>query len=133
MKTKDTSQDLAVFVVNTGSSSVKYERFLMRSPDDYEITHEGKITRVIMPEDTGESLAFLDGADEPEIIEKGLTHEESIEYILKNNIKDAPIHVVGNRVVHGREISRSCVIYTAVDDVIEETGAKAPLHKPCAL
>ncbi|MFC1714568.1 acetate/propionate family kinase [Candidatus Poribacteria bacterium] len=144
MKTKNTSQGLAVFVVNTGSSSVKYERFLMRGPDDYEVTHEGKITRVKMPEDTGESLelfsidvgeslAFLDGADEPESVAGGLTHEESIEYILENSIKDAPIHVVGNRVVHGREISRSCVIDEAVENVIEEAEAMAPLHNPYAL
>jgi len=144
MQTRNISQDLAVFVVNTGSSSVKYQRFLMRGPDDYEVTHEGKITRVVMPEDTeespalfsidaGESLAFLDGAREPEIVEKGLTHEESIEYIVKNSIKDAPIHVVGNRIVHGREISSSCVIDQAVEDVIEEAGVMAPLHNPYAL
>lgn len=133
MNIEDTSQGLAVFVVNTGSSSVKYERFLMRGPDDYEVTHEGKITRVRMPEDTGESLAFLHGTNEPEVIEKGLTHEESIEYILENSVKDAPIHVVGNRVVHGREISSSCVIDQAVEDVIEEAGVMAPLHNPYAL
>ena len=105
----------------------------MRSPDDYEVTHEGKITRVRMPEGTGESLAFLDGAEEPEVIDKGLTHEESIEYILENSIKDAPIHVVGNRVVHGRNISSSCVITSSIEDVIEDAGAMAPLHNPYAL
>jgi len=105
----------------------------MRSLDDYEVTHEGKITRVVMAGESGESLAFLDGNQEPETIEGGLTHEESIEYILHNSIKDAPIHVVGNRVVHGRDISGSCVITQDIEEVIEEAGTMAPLHNPYAL
>jgi len=129
----DNRRGQAIFVVNSGSSSVKYKRFLMRSPDDYEVTHEGKITRVRMSKGSGESLAFLDGAKEPEIIQNGLTHEESIEFILENSIGNSPIHAVGNRVVHGLDISSSCIITPAVEDMIEEAGTIAPLHNPYAL
>jgi len=122
---------LAIFVVNAGSSSVKYKRFLMREPDDYEVTHEGKVTRV--GEDSEESLAFLDGAEEPTTIANGLTHEGAIEYILKNSIGDAPIHVVGNRVVHGRDISKSCLITEEIESVIEGAITIAPVHNPYAL
>ena len=129
----DNRQGQAIFVVNAGSSSVKYKRFLMRNPDDYEVTHEGMITRVGMPEGTGKSLAFLDGAKEPEVIHRSLSHEESIKYILVNSIGNIPIHIMGNRVVHGRDISSSCIISAAIEDVIEEAGTIAPLHNPYAL
>jgi len=127
----DRRHGLAIFVVNAGSSSVKYKRFLMREPDDYEVTHEGKVTRV--GEDSEESLAFLDGAEEPTTIPNGLNHEGAIEYILKNSIGDAPIHVVGNRVVHGRDISKSCLINEGIESVIEGAITIAPVHNPYAL
>lgn len=129
----DTRRGQAIFVVNSGSSSVKYKRFLMRNPDDYEVTHEGMISRVGMPEGAGKSLAFLDGAKEPEVIHRSLSHQESIKYILANSIGNIPIHIMGNRVVHGRDISGSCIITAAVEDVIEEAGTIAPLHNPYAL
>lgn len=129
----DTSQGVAIFVVNTGSSSVKYKRFLMRDPEDYEVTHEGQVTRVVTSGKSGESLAFLGEADDPRVIEGGLTHEESIAYILINSIKNAPIHIIGNRVVHGRDMSSSCIITPAVEDIIKGAETMAPIHNPYAL
>jgi acetate kinase len=102
----------SVFVLNTGSSSVKYR---VVDPHSGAVSAEGMVDRI------GE--AGSDAAD----------HRAAIDGILAGLDRTA-IDAVGHRIVHGgTRFVRATVIDDAVEVGIEQLAPLAPLHNPPGL
>ena len=125
---------MKVLVLNSGSSSIKYQF--------YDTTTQTALAKGIV-ERIGMSSAVLthtryDG-DEIKIVGEILDHQIAIEYVLgvmlsKNHgvIDDKEdIEAVGHRVVHGGEtFSDSVFITDQVIQVLQDNIELAPLHNP---
>ncbi len=125
---------MKVLVLNSGSSSVKYQ-FIETSTR--EVLAKGQVERIGM-DDAVLTHIRADG-DTVKISAEILDHNIAIEYVIavllsKNHgvIKDkSEIEAVGHRVVHGGEVFSGSVLIT--DEVIEEIRENielAPLHNP---
>jgi acetate kinase len=125
---------MKILILNSGSSSVKYQ--LLDMPEGTRMA-SGDVTRI------GMSAAVLAHKpyDRPEvkISAEILDHNQAIEYVvtmlLSPNhgvIKDkAEIEAIGHRVVHGGEaFADSALITTEVLAKIRECIELAPLHNP---
>lgn len=125
---------MKILVLNSGSSSVKYQ--LLDMPDGTRLA-SGDVSRI------GMSAAVLSHKpfDRPEVKISGeiLDHIMAIEYVvtvlLSPNhgvIKDKnEIQAIGHRVVHGGEtFADSALINTEVLSKIRECIDLAPLHNP---
>ena len=128
---------MTILVLNSGSSSVKYQMF---NPEKKQLLAKGVVERIGM---AGAMLTHKP-FDREEIRLSGeiLDHKVAIEYILsillsKNHgvIKDkSEIAAVGHRVVHGGETFSESELITS--DVIKEIVRcmdYAPLHNPLNL
>lgn len=126
-----------ILVLNSGSSSVKYQMF---NPEKKQLLAKGVVERIGM---AGAMLTHKP-FDREEIRLSGeiLDHKVAIEYILsillsKNHgvIKDkSEIAAVGHRVVHGGErFSESELITSEVIKEIVRCMDYAPLHNPLNL
>ncbi|CAN5212527.1 acetate kinase [soil metagenome] len=94
-----------VFVVNAGSSTVKYQ---VVDPASGEVAASGLRERV---SDYAEALTAILG-----------------------EIADIEIHAVGHRVVHGGErFTEATLIDDAVEQAIDDLSVLAPLHNPAGL
>ena len=101
------------FVLNSGSSSIKYQLLDMSTE---ETVTTGMIERI------GEV-----GGD-------ALDHAEAMRLILENIGSTTDIGVVGHRVVHGgSQFDRATVVTDSVIAQIEELAPLAPLHNPANL
>lgn len=101
------------FVVNSGSSSIKYQVIDLA-------TNEAVMTGLV--ERIGEP-----GGD-------AVNHTEGLRGVLDGLGDDADISVVGHRVVHGGDrFDRATVITDEVLDEIEALSPLAPLHNPANL
>ncbi|MFN3134931.1 MAG: acetate/propionate family kinase [Candidatus Kryptonium sp.] len=125
---------MKVLVLNSGSSSIKYQ-FIETSTRD--VLAKGQVERIGM-DDAVLTHVRADG-DTIKISAEILDHNIAIEYVIaillsKNHgvIKDkSEIEAVGHRVVHGGEAFSGSVLIT--DEVIEkirENIELAPLHNP---
>ena len=123
-----------VLVINSGSSSLKYQL--------YEMTKEimlikGRIERI------GSETAIItverDGQDEIRLTQEILHHSEAVRAMLKllthkeygvlDNISE--IRAVGHRIVHGGEWFHSATLINAdVEQKIRQLYDLAPLHNP---
>lgn len=102
----------SVFVLNAGSSSVKYQ---LRDVATGEVTVHGVVERI-----------GLEGGDAPD-------HATAVDRIL-DDLGDRPVDAVGHRVVHGGErFHRATVIDDDVVGAIERLQPLAPLHNPPAV
>jgi acetate kinase len=112
---------MLILVINSGSSSIKYQLFDIRNKKSIA---KGKIERI------------------GEVNSKIKNHEQAINLILKNlthpkqgvikSVKE--ISAVGHRVVHGgEEISKPVVINKRIIKIIRKYSELAPLHNPPAL
>ncbi len=123
-----------ILVLNSGSSSIKFELFHM--PEE-RVSTRGLLQRI------GESqseLKFKIDDQERVITCPVADHAEGLKLIIENTLietdsagvkKIAEIHAVGHRVVHGGEaFSKTVLIDDAVEKAIEEHAALAPLHNP---
>ncbi len=131
MKKKD---HMKVLVLNSGSSSVKYQFIDLK---DRSVLAKGLIDRIGMS-DSVVTHERYDG-DKVKISAEVLDHQTAIEYVLavllsKNHgvIKDkSEIDAVGHRVVHGGEsFSESVLVDEKVMDEVRENIELAPLHNP---
>jgi acetate kinase len=126
-----------IFVVNSGSSSIKYQLF--RMPTEQPLCsglveriglEEGKITHKVYLD--GEEKAITKTAAIPDheaglLMVKDLLCEPGIGVIQNPQEIDA----VGHRVVHGGErFATTTVINSEVKEKIKELFALAPLHNP---
>ena len=101
-----------VFVLNVGSSSIKYQ---LLDVDDGTVHSEGVVERI--------GLAGSGVAD----------HARALELVLEE-LPDVPIDAVGHRIVHGgTRFVQATVIDDAVEREIEALADLAPLHNPPGL
>ena len=128
-----------IFVINAGSSSLKYQLFDM---DTGTVKAKGLCERI--GENNGKDgvIKHKKLTDPPMEYEQNLTmpnHSEALSAVLftlmnraHGVIRDVgEIHAVGHRVVHGGEwFASSVLIDDAVMDAIEECAFIAPLHNP---
>jgi len=123
-----------VFVLNCGSSSLKYQLINMKN--------EKVIARGIV-EKIGENISYLiheaDSHDRVEIEEKIKDHNQAIEMVLEilqskeHGVIDNmdQINVVGHRVVHGGDkFSGSVLINQELITALKDNIKLAPLHNP---
>jgi acetate kinase len=124
---------MIVLVVNSGSSSIKYQLMDMK---DERVLCKGLAERIGIP---GSRIVHKkDG--EKFIIEKPMVnHDEALKLVLETLIDEKygaiknfeEINAVGHRVVHGGEkFSGSVLIDKEVIKTIEEFSFLAPLHNP---
>jgi len=125
---------MKVLVLNSGSSSIKYQFFDMSTQ---EVLAKGLVERI------GMSSAILThtptGKEQIKIVGEILDHSIAIEYVIavllsKNHgvINDkSEIDAVGHRVVHGGEtFSGSVLITDHVMKALVDNIELAPLHNP---
>jgi acetate kinase len=124
-----------IFVVNCGSSSIKYQLFNMA---DESVRAKGVIERIGEPGGDAQ-LTHTVGGQKLQRAIKATNHTEGLAYILGLLVEPGigvlghigEIEAVGHRVVHGGEkMSRTCRIDQAVIDVINENAVLGPLHNP---
>jgi acetate kinase len=125
--------EMKVFVVNGGSSSIKYQLYQM--PDARALAG-GVVEKIGQPQ---ANLRHERGGEECSAEVKANSHEEAMELVLNTLIdKDAgvigdvsEIDAVGHRVVHGGEkFTGSVLIDEKVIASIERFADLAPLHNP---
>lgn len=128
---------MIVLVLNTGSSSVKYQ---VIDPEDKKELAKGLVERIGM---SGAILTHrVTGGEEVRLSGEILDHKMAIEYVLsillsKNHgviKKRSEIDAVGHRVVHGGEAFSGSVLIS--EDVMREMRKcidYAPLHNPANL
>lgn len=126
-----------IFVVNSGSSSIKYQLFKM--PNEKTIC-TGLVERIGLENSVITHKLFLNG--EEKIIRRQLDlndHEAGLHEVaqLLTDPEIAVIHnpeeidAVGHRVVHGGESFASTTVITKeVKDEIKKLFSLAPLHNP---
>ncbi|WP_282942727.1 acetate kinase [Paenibacillus sp. RC67] len=123
-----------ILVINSGSSSLKYQMFDMKHE---QLIAKGKVERI------GSESALISQQDgsghELTLAKEILTHSEAISLMLRlltdpvtgviRSVSD--IHGVGHRVVHGGEVFTSEVVINAgVKREIKRLYDVAPLHNP---
>lgn len=125
---------MKILVINSGSSSIKYQ--LIDMPAEEKIV-SGRIEKIGF----GDSIFVLNSEKhKTEKIIPFLNHEEAIRYLLNtfeelrliSNVNE--IEACGHRVAHGGEYFKSSSL---IDEVtakqIEELALLAPLHNPANL
>ena len=125
-----------VFVVNCGSSSLKYQ---LINSDTEEVIAKGLCERIGIDG----RLTHKPTGKEPVVKEVVMPdHKSAVSYVLEKLtdakagvIKDlSEIDAVGHRIVHGGEkFAQSVVITDDVMKAIEECNDLAPLHNPANL
>jgi acetate kinase len=124
---------MKVLVINTGSSSIKYQLYEM---PESKVLAKGVVERIA--EEVSKLAHYYTGKTHA-VETKVQTHEEGMELILNTLIsKDvgviqgiSVIGAVGHRVVHGgEEFTGSVVIDDEVIASIEKFASLAPLHNP---
>lgn len=124
---------MLVFVLNAGSSSLKYQLINAKTA---ELKASGLVERIgidgILKHEVGENKKLTFELSIP-------THKEAIELVLRiltndetkviNSIKE--INAIGHRIVHGGEFFKeSTIINSDVIEKIEQLVPLAPLHNP---
>ena len=104
---------MKIFVLNSGSSSIKYKLFLYRDRE-FRVLRGGVVERI------GEEGNCAN-------------HKEALESIERDIGDFTKIDIVAHRVVHGADFSNSVVIDSNVLKRIEEATTLAPLHNPSNL
>ena len=130
---------MRVIVVNSGSSSIKYEAFEL---EGLAAAAKGLLERIGTKESKLKHRWLTSSGRWEEIVETRhiADHREGISFILEESGRArsggaAPeIFAVGHRVVHGGEkFSRPAIIDDAALATIEELIPLAPLHNPANL
>lgn len=125
---------MKVFVLNCGSSSVKYKLFDMGAGEPEPVLASGRIERI-----GTEQALFVHEADghEERSVRPVFEHRDAIGLALnkmaENNSADGSPHVsaIGHRVVHGGELYRDAVLVTdEVKQSLVDLSDLAPLHNP---
>lgn len=119
-----------ILVLNCGSSSIKYTLF----DKDYNVILEGIIERI------GEKTQVIHHKGKLQLKEKLniKNHEQGINYLFKllhdskwGSIKrSTEISVVGHRVVHGGQMSKTALASGPAMKYLESFKMLAPLHNP---
>ncbi|RZS96765.1 acetate/propionate family kinase [Cecembia calidifontis] len=128
---------MKILVLNSGSSSLKYQLFEM--PNEQPIC-SGLVDRIGLEQSTITHKNFKSGKEEKFLIEAPIPNHESgllqVTELLKDPEKgsisdNSEIEAIGHRVVHGGEQFASTTLITEeVKAKIKELFALAPLHNP---
>lgn len=128
---------MKILVLNSGSSSLKYQLFEM--PNENPLC-TGLIERIGQPNAILTHKTFKDKETQSFKIEQEIkNHEEGLMMVThllldseKGILKDkSEVRAIGHRVVHGGEKFASTVVITeAVQEKIKDLFALAPLHNP---
>ncbi|MGV8163044.1 MAG: acetate/propionate family kinase [Candidatus Nanoarchaeia archaeon] len=111
---------MKVLVLNSGSSSVKFQLF--------DMSNESVLMKGMVDEIGLQNCKFVFNGQEQKAYFRN--HEESIAHIL-SLIPRKDIDIIGHRVVHGGEKYKTATIITPeVIKTIKELFALAPLHNP---
>ena len=120
-----------ILVLNSGSSSLKYQLFNVDG-DKYDVIAKGKADRIGIH---GSFVEIKITGGEKRTREVALpTHNEAIAEVTKELLNGAlksmdEIDAVGHRIVQGGDIFKNSVLVTdTVIDQIEELSELAPLH-----
>jgi len=124
---------MKIFVINSGSSSVKFQLIDMTSKD---VMAKGLVERIGLSKSR---LKYESKKGKKSFNEEIKTHKEGINLIVK--VMTSPdygviksmneIYAVGHRVVHAGEAFNSTVILTnKVMDALKKSTHLAPLHNP---
>ena len=115
---------MKILVINTGSSSIKYQLFDM---EDESVISSG------IAEKIGEDQGFLTHrryGEEKRLSRRFKDHKEAFQ-LIRELLIEKDISAVGHRVVHGGEkFTSSVLIDDDVIDAIKENIPLAPLHNP---
>lgn len=124
-----------VFVLNCGSSSVKYKLFHMGGGEPEPVLASGRIERI----GTEEAIVVHEaGGQEHRSVRPIFEHRDAIGIVFNMmaeseaaNGESYTVDAIGHRVVHGGELFRDAVLVT--DDVRQsliDLSDLAPLHNP---
>jgi len=124
-----------VFVLNCGSSSVKYKLFDMAPGGAPTVLAQGRVERI------GTDTAIIthrQGGDTRQATRPVFHHHEAIQLCLGmlgdpsgQGFDPRAVEAVGHRVVHGGEAFREAVVVTpAVKEALRQLSDLAPLHNP---
>ena len=126
-----------IFVINSGSSSIKYQLISM---PEAKVICIGMVDRIGLDGAKVEYKAFLDSGEMKRVLEIPVPgHAAGLKAVAElltdpevGVISDPDqIHVVGHRVVHGGEkFSETQIITPEAKAKIQELFALAPLHNP---
>jgi len=122
---------MKIFVVNTGSSSLKYQLIDMEGE---KVISKGLVERIGAE---GSSMTFHVRGEKKKIEKTILNHTDAIKLVFnvlkeESVLKDvSEIDAVGHRVVHaGEKYSGSVLITEDVVKALDECSFFAPLHNP---
>lgn len=125
---------MKIFVVNCGSSSLKYQLINM---ENEEVEAKGLVERIGIP---GSVLKHQPQNEEKAVIEEDMpTHKEALKHVIDALMNENygviksmdEINAVGHRVVHaGEKFAYSVVINDEVVNALKECIELAPLHNP---
>ncbi len=128
---------MKILVVNTGSSSIKYQVFNMENQD---VLCSGLVEKIGNSTELGSITHKKNG--EKHVIEMPLpSHKEGMDEVVKllldgqwGAISDVnEIEGVGHRVVHGGSSSKSEIVTADVVDALRKAIPLAPLHNPAGI
>jgi len=128
---------MKIFVLNCGSSSVKYKLYAM---EDESVLAEGKIERIGQDNAviTHQSTGKEEVSKTMPILEHTVAIRESLnllthpEHGILKSVDE--IDAVGHRVVHGGEsFSDSVLITERTKEILQSLAELAPLHNPANL
>ena len=124
---------MKIFVVNSGSSSVKFQLIEMSTK---KVLAKGLVERISLPK----SRLKYEGNNVKKVFEQNIKdHKEGIDLIVKTLINPeygvlknmGEIYAVGHRVVHAGEQFNSTVVLTdKVMTALKKSTHLAPLHNP---
>ncbi len=131
---------MIILVLNSGSSSIKYQVLDMESKDNHKLLAKGLVERIGLED--GIVTHSVPGADKYKLNKVIANHTRGIEAVLDllidsthgvlKSLKD--IDAVGHRMVHGGEIfNKSRLIDSEVIKGVEACNPLAPLHNPACL
>jgi acetate kinase len=130
---------MKVVVINSGSSSIKYELF---ETSDFSVLSSGLLERIGESESKHTHRIYGAPGGVKEIVRKGrvANHEEGFRFILSMPAdspvigNSAELLAIGHRVVHGGEAFKEPVLIDEkVIETIRELIPLAPLHNPANL
>lgn len=127
---------MKILVLNSGSSSIKYQLFLM---PEAQVICSGLIERIGL--ETG-AIHYKSLTEKIEIETEILNHKVGLEKIVDLLLDEKvgvltsteDIKAVGHRVVHGGNLfTKTTIVSQEVKDEIEKLFSLAPLHNPANL
>ncbi len=127
---------MQLLVLNSGSSSIKFQLFIMPNAD---VICSGLVERIGLE---NAKITYSSNQNTIESVETISNHQDGLqliaEYIMDPKVgvikSAAEIQVVGHRVVHGGStFAKTVEITKEVKQKIEKLSALAPLHNPANL